>query len=201
MNRTGSSDAGAPFLDLGLCVSYGIVSTKTCDKQDDFDFDVVGFPFLGGGVPRRASCEVCVSQLVGFAGASSGLGGFGCRVKALTAKPLRQSCRYFRLRRAFLRFCRRPSALLEKYCVSLKTLLQQGISKPEFYSDLVYRFGKIVGKSSFSEQFRGLVGRYGGVGCGPDVVRRAACLDVGPVLLVVVLRSLIARRRFGPRTQ
>ena len=30
----------------------------------------------------------------------------------------------------------------EKHSVSLKTLLQQGISEPEFYGDLVYRFKK-----------------------------------------------------------
>ena len=37
---------------------------------------------------------------------------------------------------------RRHSALVEKYSISLKTLLQQGISEPEFYGDLVYRFRK-----------------------------------------------------------
>ena len=55
---------------------------------------------------------------------------------------------------------RRHSALVEKYNVSLKTLLQQGISEPEFYGDLVYRFRKIVRKSNFSEQFRKLINRY-----------------------------------------
>ena len=43
---------------------------------------------------------------------------------------------------------------------SLKTLLQQGISEPEFYGDLVYRFRKIIGKSNFLEQFRKLFNRY-----------------------------------------
>ena len=43
------------------------------------------------------------------------------------------------------------STLVKEYSVSLKTLLQQGISEPEFYGDLVYRFRKIVGKSNFSE--------------------------------------------------
>ena len=47
----------------------------------------------------------------------------------LTAKLLRQGYRYFKLRKAFLKFYRRHSALLEKYSVSLKTLLQQGISE------------------------------------------------------------------------
>ena len=42
------------------------------------------------------------------------------------------------------------SALVEKYNVSLKTLLQQGISEPEFYGDLVYIFRKkIVGNLTF----------------------------------------------------
>ena len=40
-----------------------------------------------------------------------------------------------KLRKAFSKFYRRYSALVEKYNVSLKTLLQQGILKPEFYRD------------------------------------------------------------------
>ena len=55
---------------------------------------------------------------------------------------LRQGYRHFKLRKAFSKFYRRHSALLEKYSVSLKTLLQQGIPEPEFYGDLVYRFKK-----------------------------------------------------------
>ena len=60
----------------------------------------------------------------------------------LTAKLLRQDYCYFKLSKAFSKFNCRHSALEEKYNVSLKTLLQQGISEPEFYSDLVYRFRK-----------------------------------------------------------
>ena len=36
-----------------------------------------------------------------------------------------------------------------KYNVSLKKLLQQGISETEFYGDLVYRIRKIVGNLIF----------------------------------------------------
>ena len=92
--------------------------------------------------------------------ASSNLSDFHYRNKALTAKLLRQGYRYLKLRKAFLKFYRRHSALVEKYSVSLKTLLQQSISEPEFYGDLVNRFRKIVGKSNFSEQFRKLINRY-----------------------------------------
>ena len=36
-------------------------------KRDDFDFDIVNFPFLDGDVPRRASYCVYISQLIRFA--------------------------------------------------------------------------------------------------------------------------------------
>ena len=46
LNRANSSDTEALFLDLNLCLSSGTVSTKIYDKRDDFDFDIVNFPFL-----------------------------------------------------------------------------------------------------------------------------------------------------------
>ena len=143
-------------MDLNLCISNGTVSTKIHDKRDDFDFDIVNFPFLDGDVPQRTSYGVYISQLIRFARASPNLNDFNYRYKALTAKLLRQGYRYFKPRKAFSKFYRRHSALLEKYSVSLKTLLQQSISEPEFYGDLVYRFRNIVSKSNFrsnSENF------------------------------------------------
>ena len=38
-------------MDLNLCTSNGTVSTKIYDKRDDFDFDIVNFPFLDGDFP------------------------------------------------------------------------------------------------------------------------------------------------------
>ena len=157
LNRANSSDTEAPFLDLNLCISNGTVSTKIYDKRDDFDFDIVNFPFQDGDVPRRTSYGVYISQLIRFARASSNLNDFNYRNKALTAKLRRQGYRYFKLRKAFSKFYRRHSALLEKYSVSLKTLLQQGISEPEFYGDLVYRFRKMIGKSNFSSNSENLL--------------------------------------------
>ena len=147
-------------MDFNLCISNGTVSTKIYDKRDDLDFDIVNFPFLDDDVPRRTSYGVYMSQLIRFTKASSNLSDFNCRNKALTAKLLSQGYRYFKLRKAFSKFYRRHSALVEKYSVSLKTLLQQGISEPEFYGDLLYRFRQIVGKSNFSEQFRKRINRY-----------------------------------------
>ena len=170
----------APFWYLNLCISNGTVSTKNY-IQDDFDFDIVNLPFLDGDVPRRTSYGVYISQLIRFARASSNLNDFNYRNKALTAKLLRQGYRYFKLRKAFSKFYRRHSALLEKYSVSLKILLQQGISELEL--DLVYRFRKIVGKFNFSEQFRKLINRYKRIGYSLDIMRQTACLVVNPIIV------------------
>ena len=43
------------FLDLHLSISNGFVSSKIYDKRDDFDFDMVNFPFLDGDVLRSTS--------------------------------------------------------------------------------------------------------------------------------------------------
>ena len=111
-------------MDLNLCISNATVFIQIYDKRDDFDFDIVNFPFLDGGVPRRTSNGVYISQLIRFARASSYLSDFNYRNKALTAKLLRQGYRYFKFRKAFSKLYRRHSALVEKYSISLKTLLQ-----------------------------------------------------------------------------
>ena len=51
LNKAITSDTEAPFLDLHLSISNGFVSSKISDKRDDFDFDIVNFPFLDGDVP------------------------------------------------------------------------------------------------------------------------------------------------------
>ena len=60
------------------------------DKRDDFDFDIVNFPFLDGDVPRHTSYGVYISQLIRFARASSNLNDFNYRNTALIAKRIRQ---------------------------------------------------------------------------------------------------------------
>ena len=66
LNKANISDTEAPFLDLHLSVANGFVSSKIYDKRDDFDFDIVNFPFLDGDVPRRASYGVYVLRKVGI---------------------------------------------------------------------------------------------------------------------------------------
>ena len=91
--------------------------------------------------PRGTSHGAYTSYPNRIARASSTLRDFYCHDKGLTAKLLRQGYRYFKLRKVVSKFYLRHSALVEIYNVSLKRL-QQAISEPEFYDDLVNRFWK-----------------------------------------------------------
>ena len=63
LNRDNTLDTEAPFLDLHLSISNGFVSSKIYDKPDDFDFDIVNFPFLDSDVPRRPSYGVYTREI------------------------------------------------------------------------------------------------------------------------------------------
>ena len=67
---------------------------------------------------------------------------------------LKQGYRYHKLRKVFSKFFRRYNEFVSKFNVGLKSLLHQGLSEPEFYDDLVYKFKKIRGMTDFSDQFR-----------------------------------------------
>ena len=149
LHKTNVSDTDASFLDLHLSISDSFVKTKIYDKRDDFDFDIINFPFLDGDVPCSTSYGVYISRLIRLDQVSSHVDDFNTRNKVLTAKLLRQGYRYHKLRKAFSKFYRRDFDKVSKYNVGLKTLLLQGLSEPEFYGDFVYKFRKIIGKNDF----------------------------------------------------
>ena len=60
----------------------------------------------------------------------------------ITAKLFQQGYRYHKLRKTFSKFYHRHYELVSKFNVGLKPLLHQGLSEPEFYGDLVYKFKK-----------------------------------------------------------
>ena len=157
------------------------VKTKLFDKRDDFEFYIVNVPFLDGDVPRSTSYSVYIFQLIRSARVSSHVDDFNTWNKVLTAKLLRQGYRYHKLPTAFSKFYRRHFDIVSKYNVALKTLLLQCLSELEFYSDLVYKFRKIIGKYYFPYQFKKILVRDKKIGCNICVLRQTACLVVNPI--------------------
>ena len=83
-----------------MSITNGIVSSKIYDKRDDFNFEIVNFPFLDGDVPRSPSYGVYISQLIRFARVCSNIDDFN---------------RYHKIRKAFSKFYYRHSELIVKY--------------------------------------------------------------------------------------
>ena len=71
--------------------------------------------------------------------------------------------------------------LIVKYNIRLQFLLQQGISEPISYGDLVYKFKIITGKPKFIDQFKSIIKRYIKAGYNLDVMRQSACLVITPI--------------------
>ena len=46
LNKANSSDTEVSFLDMNLSITNGVVSSEIYDKRDDFNFEIVNFPFL-----------------------------------------------------------------------------------------------------------------------------------------------------------
>ena len=168
---------------MHLSISNDIVSTKIYDKRDDFDFEIVNFPYLDGDVPRSTSYGVYISQLIRFARASSCVADFNTRIKLLTQKLLKQGYQYYKLRKTFCKFHRQYYVLISKFQVGLKSHLRQGLSEPHFYGDLVFKLKKIVGSNNFSAQFIKIIFHYKKIGYNINVLQQTACLLVNPIMV------------------
>ena len=73
-------------------------------KRDDFDFDIVNFPFLASDVPRTTSYGVYISQHIRFARVSCHLTDFNARNKSLTAKFYNKGMGIINFGKVFLSF-------------------------------------------------------------------------------------------------
>ena len=92
------------------------------------------------------------------------------RNKCLTAKLLQQGYRYHKLRKTFSKFYRRHYELISKYKIGLKALLNEGLSEPEFYGDLVYKFKKLIGSNDFLFSLEKNITRYRRIGYNLNVI-------------------------------
>ena len=113
---------------------------------------------------------------------SSHLTDFNAHNKSFTAKLLQQGYRYHKSWKAFSKFYRRHFEMVSKYNTGSRSLLQQCLSKPESYGDLVYKFRKKCREIEFSDQLKNIM-RYKRIGYHVDVMRQSACLVVNPIMV------------------
>ena len=143
LNLSCLSNTDAAYLDLHLTINNNMIKTSLYDKRDDFNFEIVNFPFLDGNIPKGSSYGIYISQLVRYARACSCIKDFNDRNLILTKKLLKQGFLYHNLRGKFAKFHSKYGDLISKYNVSLKWHLTNGIHHPSFYGDVLKRVRKL----------------------------------------------------------
>ena len=167
---------------MRLTISNDIVSTKIYDKRDDFDFEIINFPLLDGGVPRSTSYKGYISQLIRFARASSHVADFNTRNKLLTQNFFNKVKGIINFAKPFQNFIDDTMIrYLNSWCLVVVVLLFLAVSwlclqfvivvlpdhthyildlnlscAKDFWNlngDLVYKLKKIFGSNNFPAQF------------------------------------------------
>ena len=95
---------------------------------------------MDGDVPRRASYGVYISQPIRFARVCNHVTDFNARNNSQNFSN--RAIGIINFEKSFLNFIV-DTELISKYNVGLKKLLSEGLSKPEFYGDFVYKFKKL----------------------------------------------------------
>ena len=112
---TTDADHRASYLDLDLSYDRDKrLQVKLYDKRDDFNFNIVNFPFLSSNIPQSPAYGVYVSQLICYACASSAYIDFLVRSLLLTNKLLGQGYNRFKLITTFKKFYGRHYDLIGK---------------------------------------------------------------------------------------
>ena len=92
------------FLDLDICIDEGRFVTKIYHKVDDFDFDVVSFPFPTSNMSDHITYNSFYSQLGRFASVCSRFYDFAKRSSNLLECLLHRGFYKSRLKRSFIKF-------------------------------------------------------------------------------------------------
>jgi hypothetical protein len=125
---------------------------------------------------------VYISQLVRFSRACDAVKDLNELNLCITEKKLwKQGYQYHKLRKIFCKFYHGYPVLIKKYRCSVKSLLQQSISQPVFYGDLMYnKLKKIKGNVNFSKLFVNTICKIKKKGYPHDIPQRSACLVINP---------------------
>ena len=92
------------FLDIDIQIEGNNFSTKIYHKVDDFDFEVVSFPFPNSNISDRITYNSFYSQLIRYASICSKFNYFAARSKRLADCLIHRGYKKHRFRMIFVKF-------------------------------------------------------------------------------------------------
>ena len=102
------SNSRISYLDISISICNNKYVTKVYDKRENFNFNIVNYPYM------------CSNILCKFVK----------RHQLLTKRLIKQGFWYSKLSVSFKKFSRRHSMLFNKYAVSVKRHIREGICIP-----------------------------------------------------------------------
>ena len=120
VNKTNISVSKSNFLDMTISIYRGKFYFSLYDKRNDYDFDVISFPFLNGNIPKGQSYGVFISQLVRYARINCSFNRFVVNVKDLVRKLVDQHFDAAALRKRFEVFVDKHFDVWGKFGVPLE---------------------------------------------------------------------------------
>ena len=97
LKRTTESDTKLPYLDVSISICHGKFVTEVYDK-DNFNFNIVNYPFMCSNIPARPTYGVYISQLIRINRICENFNNFVKRHRLLTEKLISQGFWYSKLR-------------------------------------------------------------------------------------------------------
>ena len=64
LKQTTESDTKLSYLDVSISICHGKFVTEVYDKKDNFNFNIVNYPFMCSNIPARPTYGVHISQLI-----------------------------------------------------------------------------------------------------------------------------------------
>ena len=107
LKRTSESEINLSYLDISISICGGKYVTEVYDKRDDFNFDIVNFPYMCSNIPAKPTYGVYISQLIRICRICDNYSSFLLRHKLLTGRLIRQGFWYNKLCITFKKFARR----------------------------------------------------------------------------------------------
>ena len=103
------------FLDLDIQVSNDRFITKVYHKIDDFNFDVVNYPFPDSNISERIGYNTFLSQVLRFGRICTKFTDFAFRVKFIYNKLKSRGYQEVSLIKYFYKFCSKYPEIMLKY--------------------------------------------------------------------------------------
>ena len=115
VNLASNNTRDIAYLDLRIKIEDASLDFSIYDKRDDFNFEIINFPYIESCIPKKSALGVFYSQLIRYGRICSKISSFKIKSKGLIDKLTTQGYKIEELRTLSLRFFKEKRDIVDKY--------------------------------------------------------------------------------------